>query len=275
MTKDLVEHIDRLIRQRPASEPALTPFRELALIMAEAKPGVEPVVLEKEVVRIKKNEGFPLFPREDLPLDLGAASALLKRFLEHLSSIDRNDRHGLKKALEKTEAADEWSMALFKAILSQDEKGLSLLAQDVDLDHKVLHFLGQTAMTPSIHALRDAVKASLDREAWDYGYCPLCGSQPDMAFFARTGRRYLHCGLCGEEWAFSRIRCPFCDNRDQESLGYFEAEGEEGFRVYFCRRCSRYIKTIDKKAFEEAAPMELENLATIHLDLLAGENNFR
>jgi hypothetical protein len=37
----------------------------------------------------------------------------------------------------------------------------------------------------------------------------------------------------------------------------------------------RYIKTIDKRAFEEVGPLELENLATIHLDLLANENEFK
>jgi FdhE protein len=96
-----------------------------------------------------------------------------------------------------------------------------------------------------------------------------------MAYFAKTGKRYLHCELCGQEWAYPRLKCPFCRNDEHETLGYFDVEGEEGFRVDFCRKCLRYLKTVDKRVFEEAAPMELEHLATIHLDILANENGFR
>ena len=275
MIQDLVQHIDRLIQQRPAAKTALAPFRELALLMVQVNPDIKPVEVEKGIRDIKQQEGFPLFSREDLPLDFSAASDLLKKFLEHLGATDRDDREGLKMALKKADSTGEWSRNMFKTILKQDEKGLSLIAREVDLDSKVLQFLGQVALTPSIHALRDAMSSNIDTDGWDHGYCPLCGSQPDMAYFAETGKRYLHCELCGEEWAFSRIRCPFCDNQDQETLGYFQAEEEEGFRVYFCRGCMRYLKTIDKKAFEEVAPLELENLATIHLDLLANENEFK
>jgi len=275
MIQNLIQHIDRLIQQRPAAKTALAPFRELALLMVQVNPDVKPVEVENGIRDIKQQEDFPLFSREDMPLDFSAASDLLKKFLEHLGITDRDDREELKMALKKADSTTEWSRNLLKAILNQDEKALSLIAKEVDLDPMVLQFLGQVALTPSIYALRDALSANIDTDGWDYGYCPLCGSHPDMAYFAKTGKRYLHCELCGEEWAFSRIRCPFCDNQDQETLGYFEAEEEEGFRVYFCRECMRFLKTIDKKAFEEVAPLELENLATIHLNILANEHGFQ
>ena len=275
MTRNLVQHIDRLIRQRPAAKTALAPFRELALLMVQVNPDSKPVEVENGIRDIKQQEGFPLFSKEALPLDFDAAADLLKKFLEHLGVTDRDDREGLKMALKKADSTTEWSRNLLKAILNQDEKALSLIAKEVDLDPMVLQFLGQVALTPSTYALRDALSANIDTGGWDYGYCPLCGSQPDMGYFAKTGKRYLHCELCGEEWAFSRIRCPFCDNQDQETLGYFEAEEEEGFRVYFCRECMRFLKTVDKKAFEEVAPLELENLATIHLNILANEHGFQ
>jgi FdhE protein len=95
-----------------------------------------------------------------------------------------------------------------------------------------------------------------------------------MACFAKGGERCLHCELCGQEWPYPRLKCPFCGNDEQETLGYFQAEQEEGFRVYFCRKCRRYIKTVDGRVFEEPAPMELEYLATLHLDLAAAERGF-
>jgi len=77
---------------------------------------------------------------------------------------------------------------LFKTILKQDEEALSLIAREVDLDPKVIQFLGQVALTPSIHALRDAMSSNIDTDGWDYGYCPLCGSQPDMAYLQKPAR---------------------------------------------------------------------------------------
>ncbi len=275
MTQDLIQHIDRLILQRPASKAALAPFRELALLMAQVMPDIKPVAFEKGIRDIQQQEGFPLFSKEGLPLDFDAASDLLRKFLAHLAETDRDDTGGLKTALKHAEANSEWTGDLFRAILKQDGKALSRIAEGVDLDAKTLLFLGHIALRPSIHLLRDALTGDIDKNGWDHGYCPLCGSQPDMAYFSKTGKRYLHCEFCGEEWPYSRIKCPFCNTQDQEKLGYFEAEEEEGFRVYFCRECLRYLKTIDKKAFEEVAPLELENLATIHLDLLANENGFK
>jgi FdhE protein len=275
MTQDSIPHIDRLILQRPAASTALTAFRELALLMGQAKPDARPVHVEKGVRDIQQREGFPLFSREDLPLDFDAAADLLKKFLAHLSSADRDDSKGLKKALKQAESGEDWSRKLFSAILKQDEKVVAEIATEVTLNPNVLAFLGKTALRPSIERLRETADGSIDKTGWDKGYCPLCGSQPDMACFEKTGKRYLHCELCGEEWPFPRIKCPFCNTEEQEKLGYFDAEEEEGFRVYFCRGCLRYIKTIDKKAFEEAAPLELESLATLHLDLLAQENGFK
>jgi len=275
MTQNYITHIDRLMRQRPAAKAALEAFREIALFMEKTTPMAQPVHVDQQVRHIQRQEGFPLFSREDLPVDLTAASDLLKRFLEHLSQAKRDDANGLKKALEQAVEDKDWSANLFRLILKQDEKGLADMAAAVDLDPSVLLFLGKTALRPSLNILRDTVQESVDKNLWDQGYCPLCGSQPDMACFERNGKRSLHCELCGEEWPYPRIKCPFCNTEDQEKLGYFEPEEEEGFRVYFCRECRRYIKTIDKKVFEEAAPLELENLTTLHLDLLANEKGFR
>ena len=275
MTQDIISHIDRLIQQRPTAKTALMPFRELVHLMARSTPDISAVRIEKGMSDIQQQEGFPLFSRADLPLDYDAASDLLKKFLVHLVDAGRDDAEGMKTALKKAEADHDWPGRLFRAILTQDEEALSHLAKEATLDPNVLLFLGKTALRPSMDRLREMVSGDMDKDKWREGYCPLCGSQPDMAYFEKTGKRFLHCELCGEEWPFPRIKCPFCNTQEQDKLGYFEAEEEEGFRVYFCRECLRYIKTIDKKAFEEVAPLELENLATIHLDLLAQENGFK
>ncbi len=276
MTDTMLEHIDRLIQQRPFCKDALLYYRELISLMSEIEIKPQSMVPEERLKDIKRKEGFPLFSRDDLPIDFEASSVLLKMFLEHLSKTEREDREGLKRALERSGTDPGWSDQLLKAVLKTDNKTLIKLGEKTDLASNALEFLARTAMKPSLSAIRNSVSdIRFEEEGWDYGYCPLCGSQPDMAYLDKIGKRYLHCELCGQEWPFPRLKCPFCQNEDHDTLGYFQSEQEEGFRVDFCRKCKRYIKTIDKRIFEETAPLELEFLSTIHLDILATEHGFK
>ena len=275
MPEDLLKHIDRLIQQRPVCKEALESYRELAGLMKKVQPETQKIRFEERLKDMKKDEGFPLFSREDLPVDFHASSQLFAQFIEHLSNTERKDRDGLIKVLEKSKSESGWTVNLFKTVLRKNDKTLSKTGKEVDLDPRTLNFLALAALSPSLHALQDVISDRIDKEQWNYGYCPVCGSEPDMAYFVKTGKRYLHCELCGQEWAYPRLKCPFCQNEEHETLGYFDVKGEEGFRVDFCRKCQRYLKTLDKRVFEETAPMELENLASIHLDVLANEHGFK
>jgi len=42
---------------------------------------------------------------------------------------------------------------------------------------------------------------------------------------------------------------PHCDNRYQESLGYFLAEDDPHYRVQYCRLCKMYFKLIDPREY--------------------------
>ena len=270
-----LKHIERLIRQRPSSGPSLRAYGELAHLMIQSEPAHQPKTAIDEHLQINGKDGVPLFSRKDLPLDFVAASLLLNRFFSHLSDTERKDKSGLAKALKQSEKDVRWNDRLFAAILKQDEHVLAAMAGGVGLVPLTLLFLGKTALRPSLEAFRHLMEDIIDEKPWDHGHCPLCGSQPDMARFTKTGKRSLHCELCGQEWAFTRIGCPFCLNRDPEGLGYFEVEGEEGLRVYFCNVCHKYLKTIDSRVFEEVAPLELESLATLHLDLVANRSGYK
>ena len=68
---------------------------------------------------------------------------------------------------------------------------------------------------------------------------------------------------------------PFCENNEPKELGYFVSEEEEGFRLDFCKKCNHYIKTLDMRVIDSPAPLELENLITLHLDMLAHEQGFK
>ncbi len=88
------------------------------------------------------------------------------------------------------------------------------------------------------------------------------------------GKRYLLCSYCGYEWRIDRLFCPFCGNKDQRSLQYFFGEGKESYRIDTCDQCKQYIKTIDLREMQLIDP-GLEDLATLHLDLIASKKKYK
>jgi len=104
------------------------------------------------------------------------------------------------------------------------------------------------------------------------GECPFCRAYPRIAFDSEKGRR-LGCLLCGQEWEFPRVKCPYCGNDDHETLGYFEAEGIEGVKVYYCEQCKYYIKVIDTRE-REALDAETEDILTLVMDEVAQQEGY-
>ncbi len=130
----------------------------------------------------------------------------------------------------------------------------------------------QPAVTLYMNALRQH-NAELVPVATSSGSCPFCRVYPRIAFDSETTRR-LSCLLCGHEWEIARIKCPCCGNGDFETLGYFEAEGIEGVRVYFCNICKHYLKVIDTRT-RQAYDAGTEDIITLALDGLAEQEGYR
>ena len=275
MSNELLHQIGRLIQKRPMYKEALSVYRDIVIFLNDIEPEIKYVMKDEVIGEIKVKEGFPLFWREDLPLDLKAASSLFKRLLEHLSSKKRKDKEALEKASSKAQAHPDWVTNLIAAFLSRDEITMKSMAKEVDLEPMVIKFFTHMSLRPSLNILKESAGERIDKDGWKYGYCPLCGSYPDMAYLGDQGKRFLHCELCGYEWYYPRLKCPFCENDQPKELGYFVSEEEEGFRVDFCKKCNRYIKTLDMRVIGQPAPLELENLITLHLDMLAHEQGFK
>jgi len=274
MSDELLHHIDQLIKNRPMYREALSVYRDIVFFLNKVKPEIKYAVRDDVISEVKVKEGFPLFSREHLPLDFKVASSLFQNLLEHLSLKKRGDKEALKKTLNKARAQNDWLMNVIAAFLSRDEEAMSRMAKELDLQPMVLKFLIHTALRPSLNELKTWAGKKVIKNGWNYGYCPLCGSYPDMAYLGNEGKRFLHCELCGFEWHYPRLQCPFCKNDQPKELGYFVSEEEEGFRIDFCKKCGRYIKTLDMRVIEQPAPLELENLVTLHLDVLAHEQGF-
>ena len=90
-----------------------------------------------------------------------------------------------------------------------------------------------------------------------------------------TGKRLLQCHLCRTEWAFKRLECPFCGNSNQEKLRFFCDQEDPAYRVEVCDLCKTYLKTVDAREVDKEVSLFVEDLATLHLDLVAEREGFR
>jgi len=134
----------------------------------------------------------------------------------------------------------------------------------------------EESLRPELESVAEKYGQVVDKSHWTEGYCPICGKEPKIGEIrnGEEGERYLFCHQCGFKWYFRRIKCPFCGNEEQHSLAYFAVEGEERYRVDVCNKCRRYIKMVDLPNASEEVDLDVEDIATLHLDMIAYDEGY-
>ncbi len=158
--------------------------------------------------------------------------------------------------------------------LREGEEGLIKVANQLNLNSEILQAISVWVIQPFLFAMRDEFKQHFQDSAWGNGYCPVCGSQTKIGYLhGEGGKQSLKCEVCGMEWSFKRVRCPFCGNEDHEKLGFYELE-EGAYRLYFCDVCNSYWKVVDERKLP-GIPREFYPIITMDLDLLAKEEGYK
>ena len=278
MERDLgksAERVRQLKEKRPGYGEILDFYSKVRELQDESKSSLKigPIKLEKERKDLLAREGFPLMRKEDFPLDVEASIRLFRSFCR----IGKATNPRMAGQVEKIRDALGKKRIDLKKLFDGGvkEETIGQVAVESGLDETILSFFIRSSIRPSIEAGVEQLRGEVDPETWRKGHCPVCGSLPSLSLLkGEEGKRYLLCSCCGYQWRMDRLCCPACNNREQESLGYFCGEGEETFRIDLCDRCHRYIKTIDYRNLEESDPC-MEDLATLHLDILAAQKGFQ
>ena len=149
------------------------------------------------------------------------------------------------------------------------------VADDEEETFDLVELFLEESLRPDLEKVVEKYGDLVAKTGWSEGYCPICGREPKIGELREEeGRRYLFCNQCGYEWSFVRIKCPFCGNEEQQSLAFFTIEGDERYRVDVCNECKRYIKIIDFRETKQEANLDVEDIATLHLDMLAYEEGY-
>jgi FdhE protein len=277
-TERMQRRIATLKEAYPNYRGILEFFEKLLLeqLKTKAKVDIRPFEISEDRARIRAKEGFPMLSRGDFFIDPQSAT----RLFHSVCRIAKRENEKLKVEVGKIQRSlrrkgIDLQTCLAKAV-EGDHDYLSRLAAEEEIDLAVMNFLLHTTIKPFVEATASHLRDKVDSDLWDKGCCPICGSQPLMGELrSEEGKRIWTCSFCGNQWRGKRLMCPFCENTEHQTLRYFYTEREKAYRIDVCDKCKRYIKTVDTRRIADEIFLAVEDLATLHLDILASNKGFK
>lgn len=203
----------------------------------------------------------PLLFRTEMTVDQRRASGWVRRLLR-LSGA---------KAGARVDA-----VALLEAAVCQDYARIDALADEFAADASALRVIAQLAAIPLLQACGRALAGEVPA-SWGEGYCPVCGAWPIVAESVGIERkRRARCGRCGTAWSSQPLRCVYCNESHHEHLGYLTPEESEATRtVEVCKTCKGYLKGLTTVRALAPWAVLLDDLTSVHLDLVALERGYQ
>ena len=269
------ELIKRLKEKNPLYHDILDFYGKIFEKQEAVKPEVHvhPIDGKNELKAMQFKEGFPLTDREHFVIDVPSSVKLF----ESLCQIGKAANEKMRENIQAIEEAMTINALNLKEMLRRhsDEPFFDTISGEFDISKPILKFMIRMSIQPSLQANVEKLRDRADLKTWLRGYCPVCGSLPQLSGIKEEGQRYFVCSFCSFQWPGERLKCPFCENTDQEKLHYFYEENKETYRVDLCDNCAQYIKTVDTRKLDYDTDLFLEDIITIHLDLLASEKGYK
>lgn len=192
--------------------------------------------------------------------------------------LDDQDVRALRKYLD----APVHVTGLARALIEGDWKYFENTSVQLGLSSsQCLLYISENYSAPVFRAMIGSLGKSLSTVAWEHGYCPGCGSKPSISILSDKektdldqlvgggGKKYLHCSLCGHNWAFKRTGCPSCGNDKNETREVFSVDERKWERIEACHACGSYLLNIDLRECCEAFDPDAIQMGLIHLDVHA------
>lgn len=273
--ENIKEQIELQKKRFPIYKELLDFYGKITEELYNAHPSIDVPTLniKEDIKKIQIKEGFPLINKNDFIIDIPSSIKLF----ESLCRIGEISTNKMRKGIQKIEKAVKDGRLNREKLLEKHFEAdyQKEITKKLKLDKAVLSFLIQMSIKPSVYVNVENLKGQVDTKSWMKGYCPVCGSMPQISEFKGEGQRYLLCSFCDFQWPSERLKCPFCENTNHKKLHYLYAEGQEAYRVDLCDKCKQYIKTVDSRKFDHEPDLHIEDIITIHLDILANEKGFK
>ncbi len=233
-----------------------------AILLVQSEAGEELMAsrpLPWTVRRERLYDGRPQLTVDDLPLE----AEPVRRLVERLEATWRRHDPGRPASREQN-----W---LARVRLAFADPTL-MFGQRRELGFE--DGLAALALVPYLEWAAAGIAPALEGEleAWARGCCPVCGGHPDLAILAGDPpARSLVCSRCSTAWPYPRVRCPFCHDVERQA---YHVDGDGRYRLYVCRACRRYLKTVDARRLGGSLDPRVERLVTIGIDLAALQEGY-
>ncbi len=276
MAKGLQETLQVIERHKttnPQYSELLDILGEILILREEHRKKITKSIfpIDEGHLAAKLQGGLPLVDFASAKLDLREPKKFFLALLEIGKRRNPVETQQILKDLE--EGTLDYEAMVYESFASEGEEAPAGETDDDTID--LLKFFVEESLRPSLEFVTDLYGGRIAQIGWNEGYCPVCGRMPKIGHLVdKEGKRHLFCSQCGFEWRFRRVKCPFCGNEEQQTLSYFTVEGDERYRVDVCDVCKHYIKTLDFRNAGEEAILDVEDVATLHLDMLAHEEGY-
>ena len=273
MLRETLETIEKYKNNSPHYEELLEILEEILILRENYRQDFQENIFpvnENHIIQ-KLSGGLPLVDFSRNNFDLSKPKEYFFNLLEIAKKRSPGETTKIIQDLEdgsldyETLVCDSFIRQTYEEVSEEDDEKL----------FDLLDLFVEESLRPALEILVDKYKDTIEKSQWAEGYCPVCGKEPKIGELREEeGFRYLFCNQCGLEWSYRRVKCPFCGNEDQRTLAYFTVEDEEKYRVDVCNKCKRYIKTVDFRKTRERPNLDVEDIATLHLDVLANEEGY-
>ena len=267
--------VSRVATMRPAYSSIIGFYGAVFVAQAQVAGKTSPaeIRIDDALLEMKAKEGFSLIEPAAFTVDTPAAEKLLSQICE--IAVRSGEKLGAAGQALTRAVGDGVAMhGLFADVLA-DKGRIVELAGSMDVSPEMISLLLYLAVKPSVEAGARQLAARLTGTQENQSSCPVCGSAPIIGELDAEGQQWIHCGLCWHRWPVKRLACPFCHNRDSSSLEYLYSEDEPEYRVNLCGGCRRYLKVADTRKMDRGFYPPLEQVASLHLDMLAVEKGYR
>jgi FdhE protein len=274
-----LQAIENYKQANPHYNDLLDILAETLILRAEYRKTMKDSIfsVDEKLISQKMEGGLPLIDFIGSKYDL----ARPKEYFNSLITIaEKSMPENAKEIINiiKNSQFDWEKMILASFDRSQEESLLESIKTGKEAEEilDMIDIFIEESLRPELEFIAEKYGKVVAKSGWSEGYCPICGKEPKIGEIRESedGRRYLFCHQCGHKWYFRRIKCPFCGNEEQHSLAYFAVEGEESHRVDVCNKCRRYIKMVDQLKTADELNLDIEDIATLHLDMLAYEEGY-
>ncbi|MCK9363582.1 MAG: formate dehydrogenase accessory protein FdhE [Syntrophales bacterium] len=273
--KDSLRTIQSHRSLNPQYAELLDILEEILILREEYRRRIQKEIfaVDAKLIRAKVEGGFPLIDFSFADYDLSEPQDY---FLELLKIAEKRAPGETREMAAKITSGEVlFNDLIYESFNQGPEENELEKAGEEDASFDLVELFIEESLRPALEIVASAYGKTISKIGWQEGYCPVCGREPKIGEVrGEAENRYLFCNQCGFEWQYEAIKCPFCGNEEQQTLAYFTIEGDEHYRVDVCNKCKRYIKMVDFRHTNKKVDLDVEDIATLHLDMLANDEGY-